>query len=91
MTHPIVQLFERLAYWNAFEEKTGRIGGVSAPQRQTAVGIKSLLFLCFPFLFSQVGVGGNHTLSAVDLTYTIQIPVKGSKVGPRHEASNQIS
>lgn len=27
-----------------------------------------------------VGTGGNHTLSAVDLSYTIQLSSKGSKV-----------
>ncbi|CAN0229893.1 unnamed protein product [Ascophyllum nodosum] len=30
-------------------------------------------------LAAKVGIGGNHTLSAVDLSYTIQISVKGSK------------
>ena len=40
-------------------------------------------FVCICGAFSfvrQIGIGGNHTLSAVDLSYTIQIAGKDSKV-----------
>lgn len=35
--------------------------------------------------FGQIGTGGNHTLSVMDLTYSVQITDKDSKVRRRRE------